>query len=184
MKPTSRPRRVWGRSSCPGGSDRRRQAQFGAGGTKAVQLRDTPEYSGAPEASLHAATHELRCRTHIQRSQAGEDRRPIHHGGGPPRGSPPHGDPQEDPCRRGSGRQKLPQEERHLHPPKVKKREVMLVGCPGRPCLVKPTLASRARGRRCTYRGPALSALYCEGIPTAVISLQKALTLLQPGQDS
>ena len=68
-----------------------------------MQPRDTFEHSGAPETSFHAATHELRCRTDIQRSQAVEDRRPVHHGRGPPRGYP-HGDPQEDPCRRCSGR--------------------------------------------------------------------------------
>ena len=36
-----------------------------------MQPRDTFEHSGAPETSFHAATHELRCRTNIQRSQAG-----------------------------------------------------------------------------------------------------------------
>ena len=35
-----------------------------------------------------------------------------------------------------------------------------------------------------TYRDLAHSVLYCERIPTAVISLQKAVTLLQTGQDS
>ena len=35
-----------------------------------------------------------------------------------------------------------------------------------------------------TYRDLAHSVLYCKGIPTAVISLQKVLTLLQTGQDS
>ena len=50
-------------------------------------------------------------------------------GEGPPRGSPPHEDPQEDPCRRCSGRQNVPQEERHLHPLKVKQREVGYRAC-------------------------------------------------------
>ena len=154
-----------------------------------MQLRDTFEHSGASETSFHAATHELRCRTDIQRSQAGEDRRPVHHGRGPPRGYP-HGDPQEDTCRRCSGRQNVPQEERHLHPLKVKQREVGYRTCwlnPG-PALLGGTgpckQSARAQMYVHTYRDPAHSVLYCECIPTAVISLQKALTLLQTGQDS
>ena len=120
-----------------------------------MQPRDTFEHSGAPETSFHAATHELRCRTDIQRSQAGEDHRPIHHGGGPPRGSP-HGDPQEDPCRRCSGRQNVPQEERHLHSLKVKQREVGYRTCwldarPGPAWRNRPLQAEREGADVCTY---------------------------------
>ena len=88
----------------------------------------------------------------------------------------------------------VPQEERHLHPLKVKQREVGYRACwldaQAGPAWRNRPPASRARGRRCTYRDLAhrVGTLYCEGIPipygAAVISLQKALTLLQTGQDS
>ena len=83
-----------------------------------------------------------------------------------------------------------PQEERCLHPLKVKQREVGYRTCwldPG-PALLGRTgpckQSARAQMYVHTYRDPAHSVLYCECIPTAVISLQKALTLLQTGQDS
>ena len=130
-----------------------------------MQPRDTFEHSGAPETSFHAATPSCAAERTFSALKRVKTVGRSTMGKGQPRESPPHGDPQEDPCRRCSGRQNVPQEERHLHPLKVKQREVGYRACwldarPGPAWRNRPLQAEREGADVCTYRDLTHSALH------------------------